>query len=67
MPAGGEGGAEGAVGFGLKKASGGASLVAQWLGARLPVRGHGFQPCSGKIPCAAEQLSLCAASTEPAL
>ena len=29
-------------------------------------RGHGFEPWSGKIPHAAEQLSLCATTTEPA-
>ena len=27
-------------------------------------RGHGFDPWSGKIPHAAEQLSLCATTTE---
>ena len=36
-----------------------ASLVAQWLRIHLPMRGHGFEPWSGKIPHAAEQLSLC--------
>ncbi|KAJ8780365.1 hypothetical protein J1605_011629 [Eschrichtius robustus] len=30
-------------------------------------RGHGFEPWSGKIPHATEQLSLCATTTEPAL
>ena len=30
-------------------------------------RGHGFKPWSGKIPHAAEQLSSCATTTEPAL
>ena len=30
-------------------------------------RGHGFEPWSGKIPHAAEQLSPCATTTEPAL
>ena len=30
-------------------------------------RGHGFDPWSGKIPHAVEQLSLCATATEPAL
>ena len=30
-------------------------------------RGHGFHPWSRKIPHAAEQLSLCATTTEPAL
>ena len=29
-------------------------------------RGHRFEPWSGKIPHAAEQLSLCATTTEPA-
>ena len=30
-------------------------------------RGHGFEPWSGKIPHAAEQLSPCTTTTEPAL
>ena len=30
-------------------------------------RGHRFEPWSGKIPHAAEQLSPCATTTEPAL
>ena len=30
-------------------------------------RGHGFEPWSGKIPHAAEQLSPCATTTEPEL
>ena len=30
-------------------------------------RGHGFDPWSGKIPHAVEQLSLCATSIEPVL
>ena len=30
-------------------------------------RGHGFEPWSGKILRAAEQLSPCATTTEPAL
>ena len=33
-----------------------ASLVAQWLRVCLPCRGHGFEPWSGKIPHATEQL-----------
>ena len=40
----------------LKECKGRTSLVAQWE----PVcqrGGHGFDPCSGKIPCATEQLS----------
>ena len=43
------------------------SLVAQWLRVLLPMRGHGFEPWSGKIPHAAEQLSPCTTTTEPAL
>ena len=31
------------------------------------MQGHGFEPWSGKIPHAAEQLSLCATTTEPVL
>ena len=34
----------------------GASLVAQWLGVCLPMRGRGFEPWSGRIPHAAERL-----------
>ena len=45
----------------------GASLVVQWLRIRLPMQGHGFKPWSGKIPHAAEQLSPCTTTTEPAL
>ena len=44
-----------------------ASLVAQWLRIHLPSRGPGFEPWSGKIPHAAEQLSPCATTTEPVL
>ena len=45
----------------------GTSLVAQWLRICLPMQGgHGFDPWSRKIPHAAEQLSLCATTTEPA-
>ena len=29
--------------------------------------GHGFEPWSGKIPPATEQLSTCATTTEPVL
>ena len=43
-----------------------ASLVAQWLRIHLPMQGHGFEPWS-EIPHAAEQLSPCATTTEPAL
>ena len=49
----------------LKKIS--ASLVAQWLRICLPMQWHGFEPWSGKIPHATEQLSLSATTTEPAL
>ena len=44
----------------------GTSLVAQLLRICLPMQGHGFEPWSGKIPHAAEQLSPCATTTEPA-
>ena len=58
----------------------GISLVAQWLRIRLPglpwwrsgwesacqCRGHGFEPWSGKIPRAAEQLGPWATITKPA-
>ena len=42
-----------------------ASLVAQW--SAWQCRGHGFNPWSGKIPHAAEQLSPCTTTTETAL
>ena len=45
----------------------GPSLVAQWLRIHLQMQGHGFEPWSGKIPHAAEQLSLCITTTELAL
>ena len=44
-----------------------ASLVAQWLRICLPLQVHRFEPWSGKIPHAAEQLRPCATTTEPAL
>ena len=44
-----------------------APLVAQWLRIHCQCRGHGFEPWSGKIPHATEQLSLCTTTTEPAL
>ena len=50
----------------LVKKSLGASLVAQWLRICLPMQGHGFEPWSGKIPHAAEQLGPWATTTEPA-
>ena len=43
----------------------GASLVAQWLGGS-PCRGHRFEPWSGRIPRATEQLGPCAKTAEPA-
>ena len=57
----------------------GTSLVVQWLKIRLhglswwrsgwesacQCRGHGFEPWSGKIPRAAEQLGPWATTTEP--
>ena len=39
-----------------KKKKVGASLVAQWLGICLPIQEHGFEPWSGRIPHATEQL-----------
>ena len=45
----------------------GTSLVALWLRICLPVQGTQVDPWSGKIPHAAEQLSLCATTTEPTL
>ena len=50
----------------IKEAQG-TSLVAQWLGVHLTVGGHGFEPWSWKIPCAAYQLDLRTTATEPAL
>ena len=58
----------------------GSSLAVQWLRIRLPglpwwrsgwesacqCRGHGFEPWSGKIPHAVEQLGPWATITEPA-
>ena len=39
-----------------------------FLGGPCPCqcKGHGFDPWSQKIPCSAEQLSLCSTTTEPA-
>ena len=51
----------------IKEKKVGAFLVAQWLGVHPPMRGHRFEPWSGKIPHAAEQLSPCAAAAGPAL
>ena len=44
-----------------------ASLVVQWLKILLPMQGTRVRARSGKIPQAAEQLSLRATTTEPAL
>ena len=44
----------------------GASLVAQWLRVCLLMQGRGFGPWSGRIPRAAERLSLWATTAEPA-
>ena len=41
------------------------SLVVQWLRVHLPMQETWFNPWSGKIPHAVEQLSLCTTSTEP--
>ena len=43
----------------------GTSLVVQWLRICLPTQGHRFEPRSGKIPHAAEQLRPCATTTAP--
>ena len=49
-----------------KRRKAGTALVAQWLRIRLPMQGiQGFEPWSGKIPHAAEQLSPCATTSEP--
>ena len=37
----------------------------QWLRVHLACRGHWFDPWSGKIPHATEQLSPCTATVEP--
>ena len=55
------------LGYHFKKPLMGTSLVVQWLGVRLSMQGTQFDPWSGKIPHAAEQLSPCATTTEPAL
>ena len=40
--------------------------MAQWLGICLPIQEHGFEPWSGRIPHATEQLGPWATITEPA-
>ena len=52
------------------KCSPGTSLVVEWLRIRLPIQGtrvRALHVGSGKIPHAAEQLSPCTTTTEPAL
>ena len=49
----------------IKKYKIGTSLVAQWLGIRLPMQGTWVR--SRKIPRAAEQLSRCTTTAEPVL
>ena len=44
-----------------------ASLVVQWLRVYLAMQVHQFDPWSGKIPHALEQLSLCTTANKPAL
>ena len=43
----------------------GTSLWSSGSVSASQCRGHEFNPCSGKIPHAAEQLSQCATTTEP--
>ena len=50
-----------------EKLKAGTSLVTQWLRITCQCRGHRFDPRSGKIPYAMEQLSPCTTTTEPAL
>ena len=38
--------------------------MVQWLRIHLPIQGHRFDPCSGKTPRAAGQVSLCTTTTE---
>ena len=40
------------------------SLVVQWLKIHLPVRDHGFDPWSRKMPHVTEHLSPCTTTTE---
>ena len=50
----------------FRNSSLGTSLVSQWLRIHLRIQGHRFDPWSGKIPHAAEQLSWCTTTTKPA-
>ena len=45
----------------------GISPVAQWIRIHLLMQGHGFDPWSGKVPHATEQVTPCTTTTEPAL
>ena len=49
----------------VKKEVWGVSLVVQWLKICLAMQRTQFGPWCGKIACAAEQLSLCATTSEP--
>ena len=40
-------------------------LVIRWIGIHLAMQGHWFDPWSGKIPHATEQLSPCTTTFEP--
>ena len=55
-----------AIYFILKKCTG-LPLWRSGLESTCRCRGHGFEPWSGKVPHAAEPLSPCATTTEPAL
>ena len=41
--------------------------MVQWLGIRLPLQGHGFDPFSRKTSHAGGRLSLCTTTIEPVL
>ena len=43
----------------------GLPLVMQWIRIHLPMQGHRFDPWSGRISHASEQLSPWATTTEP--
>ena len=51
----------------FKNPSPGASLMAQWLRIHLPMQGTRVQSLVWENPHAAEQLSPCTTTTEPAL
>ena len=48
-----------------QKAPSWAYLVVQWLGVHSAMAGTLFNPWSGRIPCAVDQLSPCAVTTGP--